>query len=152
MNCSNIHCGIDRRTDKNVYRTGEINTFVSGDLTVKEFIGVVTVDEWLRDVEDFHLDDHATRNLVLYASSGSLGHLTSDNLRTIARLIRMRPRVRTGGKTAFVAPADLDYAICRVLVIYIESERVTPDIRIFRTLPEAAKWIGVDQLPVVNDG
>jgi hypothetical protein len=128
-----------------------ITTFVSGELTVKEFIGIVTVDECLRDVEDFHQDDRITRNLVLYASGGSLGHLTSDCLRRIARSVRMYAHVRAGGKTAFVAPTDLEYAICRVLVVYIESTSFTPNIRVFRTLSEAAKWIGVDQLPFLND-
>ena len=151
MNCTDIHSGIDRRRDRNVPRMRGIHTSVSGDLTVKEFIGIVTVDECLRDVEDFHLDDHITRNLVLYASRGSLGHLTSDSLRRIARSIRRHAHVRTAGKTAFVAPTDLEYAICRVLVVYIESTSFTPDIRVFRTLSEAAKWIGVDHLPFMND-
>jgi hypothetical protein len=128
-----------------------IKTTVSGDVTVKKVIGALTVDEWLRDVDDFYLGHHVTKHLVLDLSRGSLVHLTHDDIRIITDRVRMHAPARPGGKTAIVAPTDLEYGICRMFDIFVEMADVPLDRQTFRTLKEAAKWIGVDRLPSFDD-
>jgi hypothetical protein len=52
---------------------------------------------------------------------------------------------------SIVAPADLEYGISRMLSTFAELIDIPFDTQAFRTLSEAAKWIGVDKLPSIDD-
>ena len=129
----------------------KIKSVASSNLTIKKLIGIIREDDWLRILEEFYLDRNVTKNIIFDLSSGLLGHLTSDNLRNIARSMGTYVNVGIGTRAAIVTPADLEYVICKVLTIYVELEEIPFDIRAFRTFSEAAKWIGVDSLPSIND-
>ncbi|OPY77217.1 MAG: hypothetical protein A4E65_02815 [Syntrophorhabdus sp. PtaU1.Bin153] len=129
----------------------QIQTIAAGDVTVKKIIGALTVDEWLRDVDDFFLSHHVTKNLVLDLSEGSLEHLTYDDIIRITDRVRMYAHSRAGGKTAIVAPTDLEYGISRILGAFAKIRAVPFDTQVFRTLSEAAEWIGVEKLPSLEE-
>ena len=92
-----------------------------------------------------------TKNVVWDLSIGRVEQLTSDDLRSIAELVRTHAHARVGGKTAIVAPHDLEYGMCRMLSTFAELIDIPFDTRTFRTLSEAAKWIGVDKLLSIDD-
>ncbi len=128
----------------------EIKTVISGEVTMRKIVGVVTADELLNAVLDAYAG-HITKDVVWDLSTGSVGQLTSDDLRAIADLVRTHAYTRVGGKTAIVAPADLEYGISRMLSTFGELIDLPLDTQVFRTLSEAAKWIGVDKLPTIDD-
>ncbi len=128
----------------------EIKTITSGEVTMRKIIGVVTADELVNAVLD-SFAGHVTKNVVWDLSMGSVEQLTSDDLRSIADLVRTHAHTRIGGKTAIVAPADLEYGMSRMLSTFAELIDVPFDTQAFRTLSEAAKWIGVNKLPTIDD-
>jgi len=128
----------------------EIATVVSGDVTVKKVIGALTVDEWLREMDNFYLGRHVTKNVILDLSRGSLKHVTYDNLRIITDHVRTYAHTRTGGKTAIVAPTDVDYGISRMFNALTEIEDIAFYTQTFRNFSEAAKWVGSEKLPSIE--
>ena len=48
------------------------------------------------------------------------------------------------GRTAIVAPRDLDYGIGRMFEVYADIERLTVKFVTFRSMVEAKVWLGVD--------
>jgi hypothetical protein len=129
---------------------GEIKTVISGEVTLRKIIGDVTIDEMLNALREYYAGQ-VTRNWVWDLSNGSVRSLTSNDMKLIAELVLQHAHSRAGGKTAIVAPNDLDYGISRMLNIYAELGNILFQTQTFRTLSEAAKWIGVDDLPDIDD-
>lgn len=127
----------------------EIKTVVSGDLTIRKITGAITAAELLKAVRQFYAG-HITKNVMWDISESSLGQLTSEHIRSIAELVHMYAEARIGGKTAIVAPADLEYGISRMLSILAELIDIPFDTQTFRTLSEATEWMGVDKLPTFD--
>jgi len=128
----------------------KIKTLVANDITVRKIIGVATAEEILEAVREFYAGQ-ITKNVIWDVSSGSLADLTSKDVRNIMELVRVYSHTRTGGKTAIVAPADLEYGIARMLSILGELIRIPIETETFRTLSDAAKWMGVDDPPTIDD-
>ncbi len=129
---------------------GEIKTAVSGDVMIITVVGTVTAKESVNAVQGYYAG-HITKNVIWHLSPGSTKYLTSSDLRDISDLIFAHAHVRAGGKTAFVAPADLEYGMCRMLCAFAEFSRIPLEVEIFRTLSQAAEWMGVAELPMIEE-
>lgn len=127
----------------------EINTFISGELTIKKIIGEVTADELMNALRQFYTG-HITKNVVWDLTNGSAGKLMPINIEHIAELVLQHAHVRIGGKAAIVAPNDLNYGMSRMFNTYAELGSIPFETQIFRTLSEAGLWMGVDALSAIE--
>ncbi len=127
-----------------------IKTAVKGNVTVKKIIGVVTAEEMLNVARDFYAG-RITKNLVVDRSEGSAVELQASDFELLAKFLTENAKARIGGKTAIVAPGDLGYGISRMAEIIAELAQTPVEIRAFRTLSEAAVWIGEGDLPIIDD-
>ncbi len=129
---------------------GEITIAVSDDVTMIRAVGVVTAEEVLNALRRLYADS-TTKNEVWHLPTGSLTRLTSGDLRDVAQAALGYTDGRTGGKTAFVAPADLEFGTCRMLCAFIELLNIPVEVQAFRTLSEAARWMEVAGLPSTDE-
>ncbi len=129
---------------------GDIKITVSGDVTTIRVVGVVTADEVLHVVGKSYAG-HVTNNVIWVIPKGSARKLTSDDLRDLARFVLARSHERAGGKTALVAPDDFEFGMGRMASAFAELIGTPVEVRTFRTLSEAAEWMGVAQLPAIED-
>ncbi len=128
----------------------EIKTVVSGDLTVHRVVGVLTAEEAMDAVRRYYAGE-ITKNVVWHLPMGSTRELMSGDVKGIVQLVLALARDRPGGRTAFVAPADLEFGVSRMLCTFGEIVKIPLAMAAFRTLAEAAEWIGVDQLAAIED-
>ena len=82
------------------------------------------------------------------ARSAKLTNLKSEDMERIAALIGQyshRFEERKGGKSAVVASSDLQYGLSRILETFFEIEGFPTQLRIFRIMDEAIKWLDQDE-------
>jgi len=127
----------------------KILTGISGDVTIKKIIDRLTYNDLMAELRDFY-EKHATKYLIWVIAEGTLTELTSEDLNVVAHFVKSQAHTRVGGKTAFVAPGNLEFGICRMLDTFGELKHISFETRTFRDLSEAAKWIGVDELPAID--
>jgi hypothetical protein len=70
--------------------------------------------------------------------------LTRDQAEKFAVLNRELSNFFLNEKCAIVAPKDLEYGMSRVHEMYISDSGL--DIQVFRQLPEALDWLGIDSI------
>ncbi|MGD0584608.1 MAG: hypothetical protein ABSA86_02380 [Oryzomonas sp.] len=127
----------------------EIKTFISGVLTIRKIIGMVSSDELINALHRYYTG-HITKNLLWDLTNGSVDKLTTGDIKHISQLVLQHAQTRIGGKTAIVAPSDVDYGMSRMLNTYAEIGNIPFETQVFRTQSEAAKWIGVDLSAIDN--
>ena len=115
---------------------GKIETQISGDLTIRKVIGNLTIDELMNDVKEFYAGQ-PTKLVLLDLSAGSIATLTAEELRSVARFIQDHANVQIGGKTAIVAPDDLNYGVARMYVAFSEFRSLPFPVHLFRKLSDA---------------
>lgn len=112
------------------------------DLTVFRLSGDVKVKELLRTIADYFKAGHT--RLELYDLSEYDGTPFSvEDINRLADFVASRAgNYRTEGKTAVVAPRDIDFGNFRMLAALTDIE--TPyDFEVFRTRDTAIDWLGV---------
>jgi len=77
-----------------------------------------------------------------------LRELTGPDLRRIADFVKPRVQAREGGRTAIVAETSLEFGFGRMLSNLGEAKEIPVTVQIFRTLREAAGWLGFDESAV----
>lgn len=126
----------------------EIKTAVSGELTMQKVVGTLTLNELLDSIREFYAGK-PTKHVVWDLTEALLGQLKFEDLEYLAAFaMQFSPR-RTGGKTAIVAPDDLGYGLGRIVDSLAASRNTPVATYTFRQAGEAAKWFGVDSLPVI---
>jgi len=82
--------------------------------------------------------------LILWDLLGAdLCNLSSDEIRMIATRTKGIAYVGEGGKIAFVLGKSCDFGVGRMLEAYNETAEMPSEIRAFRTIDDARKWLGV---------
>jgi len=101
-------------------------------------------------IDAFWSSEQVTLNVLWTGEPGaSIAHMTRDDLRKIATVYKRhanRLHLRAGGKSAVVAPTDVDYGLSRVTEALHTSGRPAPpyEFTVFRTEEEALAWIDGD--------
>lgn len=90
-----------------------------------------------RSVLVHNYEGEVPRDIVWDVRSGSAGALDTRSVRTMAELIRDRARLRVGGRTAVIAPRDLDYGVSRMVESRVMAMRLPITYQTFRTVEEA---------------
>ena len=100
--------------------------------------GVIAVDQILAQLETFFRDTPVW-NAIWDLQQGDVAGLSSDDVLTMKRFVEKRAHLRGQAKTAWVAPDDKNFGICRM------TEQRSNDMpyarRSFRTRDEALAWI-----------
>lgn len=69
--------------------------------------------------------------------------LSSDEIRLIATRTKGIAYASKGGKIAFVLGKPCDFGVGRMLEAYNETSEMPSEIRAFRTIDDAKKWLGL---------
>lgn len=128
---------------------GAIKTRIEGDITFRKVVGILTINELMDVLTGFYAGPQ-TKYVVWDLSSGALQGLTADNIDRMVQFIREHARPRAGRKTAIVASADLEYGIGRMIETLSELQNMPFPARTFHSLTEAAEWLQVPALPVID--
>lgn len=127
----------------------EIKTAISGELTMQKIIGTLTLNELLDSISEFYAGK-PTQNIVWDLTDASLRRLKFEDLERLAAFAIQFSPLRAGGKTAIVAPGDLGYGLGRIVDSLAESRNTPVATYTFRQAGDAAKWLGVEVLPVID--
>jgi uncharacterized protein YbgA (DUF1722 family) len=102
--------------------------------------GSLTFDEQITTLQEFYSAD-PTAN-VLWDFRGHKGNrISSEEVQKIISLVKSYGNKRPKGKTALVSNKDLDFGLSRVSEAYANIENLPWEIRSFRSMDEALKWI-----------
>ena len=118
------------------------------NLTIYTLTGELTVDDIRSAISSFWEAHEVTLKGLWDARSAKLTNLKSEDMERIAALIGQyshRFEERKGGKSAVVASSDLQYGLSRILETFFEIEGFPTQLRIFRIMDEAIKWLDQDE-------
>ncbi len=119
----------------------------SHDLIVFTLQGTVTARELLETIRSYWELENPARLVLWRGEAGAtIGRLTADEARKVASVVSdYKDRVvrREKGRSAIVAPADVDYGLARMIEAFQKSGE--PDLpyqlRVFRDEKLAMAWL-----------
>jgi hypothetical protein len=109
-------------------------------LTINKVMGEVSFEEAMATLNAFY-SGNPTLNVIWDLTEGTIRALSSEQLEMIADALAPASKKRMGGKTAGVAPADIDFGMARMFGILVELTGYKPEVRIFRELKDAVDWV-----------
>jgi hypothetical protein len=118
------------------------------NLTIYTLTGELTLDNIRYAIKSFWETQELTLNSLWDARGTKLTSLKSSDMESLAVYIgqfRYRFEERIGGKSAVVASSDLQYGLSRILSTLYEIEDFPTQLKIFRTMDEAIKWLDQDE-------
>jgi hypothetical protein len=119
----------------------------SRGLTIFTVKGELTFDVQMNALKAFYSGE-PTANVLWDFRLMEGNRLSSDELGKIFAFIRANQAKRPNGKTALVAATDLDYGLSRVSETLSHVQHLPWDMRAFRSMDDALKWIDSDsQVP-----
>ena len=123
--------------------SSNIKTTIVGGVTMRSVLGETTADELLNALRNFY-EGQITQDVIWDLTKGSLQLLTDNDMRRIAKFVFSHAHKRLGRKTAIVAPTDIEFGMSRMINTYGDLADLPFETRTFRTLSDAAEWIGLD--------
>ncbi len=110
------------------------------DLTIFTVVGETSFDEiW---VQTRVLYEGVPAKLVLWDfTSGTVGNISSEEVRSIAHKGGQISSKIEGGKGAIFVPKDLDYGMARVFKVFCEEGNFPVEVEVFRDEAAAIKWL-----------
>jgi len=114
---------------------------LDNNLTIFHCSGVVRTDVLMRVIKSFH-DGEPTLNTLYDLTNFSVDHLGYKDLSGWCDFLmhKVNFEQRIGGRAAIVAPTDIQYGIARIVESLL-SLRAPHEIRVFRSVSDAVKWI-----------
>ncbi len=119
-----------------------IKTFENQDLTVITATGDIVPGEPLETIKAFY-SGKPTKDAIWDFSTVYMSQMSTDEIHLILEFALKNILKRQYGKTALVAPEDDDFELARMTSTMGDLKDVPWDIQAFRTLEEAARWLGV---------
>ena len=102
---------------------------LEGEVTFKELVEAITTV----------YANSPTKNSIWDLTNGTVEKLTGDDIRSVTELAKNYNHLREGGKTAWVAPKDIDFAYCRMSEGLGYGAPI--EKHVFRSMDEALEWI-----------
>lgn len=115
------------------------------DLTVHVVTGPVSEAEMYDALTKLYKQE-PTMHLLWDMSKAEVGHVTTDTLRRFVRKAAQMGERRQGGRTAIIAPQDLQYGLARMSEFFAEMESAPYNLRVFRSKEEALQWLKSDDI------
>ncbi|HUL29981.1 MAG TPA: hypothetical protein VLZ03_05950 [Thermodesulfobacteriota bacterium] len=113
------------------------------NLTVHVVTGPVSEQEMYGTLEEFYKRE-PTALLLWDLSKADLSWVTPNMLqRFVRKAVKLGAR-RRGGRTAVVAPEDLQYGLGRMTEAFVESESAPFSFHVFRSRQDALSWLMAD--------
>ena len=110
------------------------------NLTIHTVSGLASEEDMYRALAGD--GNRETTAFVLWdMSRAEVAHVTSDILRRFIRKATELGEARQGGRTAVVAPEDLQFGLARMSEVFSEEESSPFGFRAFRTRAEALLWL-----------
>jgi hypothetical protein len=109
-------------------------------LTVHKCSGSLTEQEFRNAIQSFYKDP-STQNLLWDFSGASMDLISPAFVRQLHSMVRKLGSARRGGKTAIVAPKDLEFAMARMFQIMSDTNDFPFKIKVFRYYGEASQWL-----------
>ena len=117
----------------------------AADRTIHVISGPVSEEEMYEALE-FDSGQMPTAHVLWDMSSAEVEHVTADILRRfIGKAAELGAR-RPGGRTAVVAPEDLQFGLARMSEVFTELESAPYLFRAFRSRQEALAWLESDDM------
>ena len=118
------------------------------NLTRLTVVGDVTVPEMRETIEQFWEAEELTLDVLWDYTEASMERLTNvdlQNLVPVGKRYGDRFAERRGGRTAIVAPGDLEFGMMRVSQTLSGMSGYPFEVRVFRTMGEAESWLAEDR-------
>ena len=113
------------------------------NLTIHFVTGHVSEVEMYSTVENFY--DQQPTSLVLWdMAQAELSHITTNTLLKFIKKAGELGINRRGGRTAVIAPDDLQYGLGRMAEIFSQCETTPFMLRAFRSRQDAMLWLQSD--------
>ena len=113
------------------------------NLTTVICTGEISFDEIMYTMIRYYqgIDGPPTKMVLWDLSRASAENISANELEEIAQLRLDNDKQMTSGKTAVVAPSDINFGLSRMFLSKtVEARRY---LRVFRTLDEAEEWLGI---------
>ncbi len=114
------------------------------DLTVLRSRGRLRQERLVERLKDFYVH-HPTRRLLWDLTEASLAELSREDAKAILATAMAHCDSRPEGRTAIVAPGDLEFGMCRMYCIFAELRDHPVVHGVFRTESEARAWLLADE-------
>ena len=118
----------------------KIDTDQEKQLTVFTVTGTPSFDEGMAVFKQFY-EGKTTHNTLWDFRDASLVLVSSEQTEMMLDFIKQHSEKRAGGKTAIVAPADLEYGISRMAEMMSEIKYLSIKVKPFRSYEEAIEWV-----------
>ena len=112
------------------------------NLTVHTLKGVVEVNSVYEKLEK-HYATGTTKKVIWDARKADLSKVTTQKFQNVIKKLKEIAELRRGGKTAFVVANDLVFGLARMGQTFMEIEDIPFEFRIFRSMEDARKWLGI---------
>lgn len=113
---------------------------LENDLTTHVITGPVSEEEMYRALEGDG-DGQPTALVLWNMSHADVAHITPGILRRFIKRAAELGANRPGGRTAIIAPDDLQYGLARMSEAFAEMESAPYSLRAFRDQEEAFQWL-----------
>ncbi len=119
-----------------------IKTLVYLDLTVITATGIIEPGEALDSVKEIY-DGTPTKNVIWDFRAVAMTYVPQEEITRLFDYSMKNMLKRQFGKTALVAPGSHDFEMAQKTCTISELTDTPWEMQAFRTLEEAARWIGV---------
>ncbi|MGD8367067.1 MAG: hypothetical protein PVG78_05460 [Desulfobacterales bacterium] len=110
------------------------------DLTRFVAEGELTYEDQMAALRTFY-EQGPSANVLWDFRRISGSRITSEGVEGIVAFLKSHKGKRINGKTALVAPTDLDFGLSRIGEAYAACSDLAWEIRAFRSMAEAIAWI-----------
>lgn len=113
-----------------------------GDVLIISVTGDLTLDESIKVIREYY-PRSTVKDVIWDCTDGSMQLLTPSDFRVLAGTVKevIARGARSGGNTAFVAHATVEYGMIRMYTSIAESTGVSVKSNVFRTIAEARRWL-----------
>ena len=110
------------------------------NLTIHKCSGDLNEQELLDTIESFY-GDNPTLYSIWDFSNSSFDKISNEFLRQMFSIVQKVGSNRQGGRTAVIAPSDLEYGMARMFQIMSNTNDFPFKIKVFRYFGEASQWL-----------
>jgi hypothetical protein len=112
----------------------------SQNLTIHKCSGSLTEQEILDTSKSFYGGNPTLYTLWDFSNS-SFDKISNEFLREMLSIVQRSGSRRQGGRTAVIAPSDLEYGMARMFQIMSDTDDFPFETRVFRSNDEAKQWL-----------
>ena len=103
--------------------------------------GSITIIDVLNAIRNFYEGGAVTKNVLWDLTNGKAKEIQSSELENIFNLRKGFAHLRKGGKTAILAPADIEFGMSRMVELMTDFKEETIETRVFRTMENTKQWL-----------